>query len=216
MDWEFLIFTVIQIVITLVLFFLIKNYFPAYFTEKGKNVATKEDIEEITEKIKTVESKINIRSSGEIDYNALKRKIVLDYFGAYNNWERLIFHAYSSIGGDDYKSKNDSLLERINAVKFNYNLKEGEIEIFISESEFYELRSEVSLKLVGIQNEFEKHFSDVDFIIRGEANLTTRHNKLMQSKKEINDYRLEKLKELRPKRNLLISFLEKTLKESFN
>jgi len=35
---------------------LLKNYLPPYLTEKGKNLATKEDIEEITNKIERVRS----------------------------------------------------------------------------------------------------------------------------------------------------------------
>ena len=35
---------------------MIKSYFPAYATEKGKNLATKEDIHEITEKIEAVKA----------------------------------------------------------------------------------------------------------------------------------------------------------------
>lgn len=34
--------------------YLLKNYLPSYFGEKGKNLATKEDISEITEKIESV------------------------------------------------------------------------------------------------------------------------------------------------------------------
>ena len=34
--------------------FLVRNFLPAYFNEKGKNLATKEDIKEITDKIESV------------------------------------------------------------------------------------------------------------------------------------------------------------------
>ena len=36
--------------------FFLKNYLPNYFSEKGKNLATKEDISEITEKIESVKN----------------------------------------------------------------------------------------------------------------------------------------------------------------
>ncbi|HPW40985.1 MAG TPA: hypothetical protein PLW98_05690 [Bacillota bacterium] len=49
----------IQIVINAVFIFLlglfIKNYFPSYMDEKGKNLATKEDIQEITRKTEEVQ-----------------------------------------------------------------------------------------------------------------------------------------------------------------
>lgn len=50
----------IQIIINVVLIFLlglfIKNYLPSYMNEKGKNLATKEDIQEITRKTEEVQN----------------------------------------------------------------------------------------------------------------------------------------------------------------
>lgn len=67
----------------------IKEYFPSYMKEKGKNLATKEDIEEITKKIESVKSefqKKHIRSQFFIEkqsegyakvYSALNDYLVL-------------------------------------------------------------------------------------------------------------------------------------------
>lgn len=46
------------VTITIICNFFIMKFFPSYFSEKGKNTATKEDIEEITKKIETVKSSI--------------------------------------------------------------------------------------------------------------------------------------------------------------
>ena len=43
-----------QATIALILGFVIKTFLPNYFSKKGENLATKEDIEEITEKIESV------------------------------------------------------------------------------------------------------------------------------------------------------------------
>jgi hypothetical protein len=43
-----------------VVFLLIKHYLPSYLSEKGKNLATKEDIEDITEKIESVKSQYSV------------------------------------------------------------------------------------------------------------------------------------------------------------
>jgi len=39
-----------------VLFYFLKSYIPAYLSEKGKNLATKEDVGAITEKVEAVKS----------------------------------------------------------------------------------------------------------------------------------------------------------------
>ncbi len=44
------------LIVGLVVGFLVRQLLPAYFTEKGKNLATKEDIEEITSKVERVKA----------------------------------------------------------------------------------------------------------------------------------------------------------------
>ena len=56
-----IIILILQIIFLIGLFFaawLLKSYFPKYLEEKGKNLATKEDIEEITRKIEGVKAEI--------------------------------------------------------------------------------------------------------------------------------------------------------------
>lgn len=52
MEW---ILVVINVVLTILLGLFIKNYLPSYMDEKGKNLATKEDIQEITRKTEEVQ-----------------------------------------------------------------------------------------------------------------------------------------------------------------
>lgn len=190
-------------------YFLIKNLLPNYFAEKGKNLATKEDIEEITKKIKTVESKINIRENGEIDYNTLKRKTILEYFGAYNNWERVVVDASSKTGG------NEIILEKIRESKLNYNLKEGEIEIFIDDTAFYYLRKNVSIELLLLQHEFENHCLNIDYIEKNESDAATKCIKIREEKQNYDNILIKKFTVVNQLRNELISYLEIILKESF-
>lgn len=51
-----LILTIANIIIIVVALLLMKNYLPSYITEKAKNLATKEDIELITDKVEGVKS----------------------------------------------------------------------------------------------------------------------------------------------------------------
>ena len=49
-----LILGILQIVVAVILGFVIKSYLPSYFSKKGENLATKEDIKEITEKVEEI------------------------------------------------------------------------------------------------------------------------------------------------------------------
>ncbi|HZX59177.1 MAG TPA: hypothetical protein VFE54_10635, partial [Mucilaginibacter sp.] len=44
------------LLVGLIIFLTVRNFLPSYFNEKGKNLATKEDIESITEKIEKIKS----------------------------------------------------------------------------------------------------------------------------------------------------------------
>ncbi|WP_027330236.1 hypothetical protein [Marinimicrobium agarilyticum] len=51
-----LIIQVITLVVVVVIGYFLREFFPSYTKEKGKNLATKEDIREITEKIESVKA----------------------------------------------------------------------------------------------------------------------------------------------------------------
>lgn len=213
MDWGTPI-TITQALILGIGYLIIKNILPSFLSEKGKNLATKQDIGEITTRIKSVESKINIQASGEIDYNLLKRKIILDYFGTYNHWERLV-----SLSDANYENdcdiKNAVTMTKINDAKFNYNLKEGEIEVFISDTDFYTLRGKLTVALLKLQQEFEIHTIKITHIIKTEPDPSIRKQ---QRENEIDRYNvllLDKLKEIKSHRNQLLNYLEGILKQSF-
>ena len=55
MDWAILIFEILLAVTVFLIGLFVKNYLPSYMDEKGKNLATKEDIEEITRKTEEVQ-----------------------------------------------------------------------------------------------------------------------------------------------------------------
>jgi hypothetical protein len=50
------IINVITLVVVVIIGYFLREFFPSYTTEKGRNLATKEDIREITEKIESVKS----------------------------------------------------------------------------------------------------------------------------------------------------------------
>jgi hypothetical protein len=167
MDTALLIIQIFILIAIIVAYFFIKNLLPSYFSEKGKNIATKEDIEEITEKVKTVESSINILTGNIVDYNDLKRKQILEYFAAYNNWQKTISNTniYYSLNAKEINGLN---LKRIFEAKHLYNLKEGEIELFIREDEFYKARTELTIETLKFQKLFEvlameiEHINDIN------------------------------------------------------
>lgn len=191
-------------------YFMVKNLLPSYFSEKGKNIATKEDIEDITEKVKTVESSINILTGNIIDYNSLKRNYILEYFGAFNNWQRTI----SNIEIDysiEAKEINKKRLERILDAKLQYNLKEGEIELFISDKEFYQLRTDLTLATLKYQQLFEVLSLEIENL--NDDNKADKFDEISDKLTKYRQDRLKYTKSIQELRNKLILYLEKELKK---
>ena len=56
MDWIWILVIVLDVVATFLLGLFLKNYLPSYIQKKGENLATKEDIQEITQKTEEVQA----------------------------------------------------------------------------------------------------------------------------------------------------------------
>lgn len=210
-----LILQIVFIVLGILGFFYIKNLLPSYFSEKGKNLATKEDIGEITEKIKSVETKIKIKESGKIDYETLKRRTILDFFSALTNWQNAVVDATSDIS-DDNVSKNSLIIQKITEIKQLYNLKQGEVDVFIDDIEFYKLKTDLALSILTLQNDFEKHCHNIEGVFIFEQDVKSRWDKIMQEKEEYGRIMLDKFgNDIIPKRNDLIKYLSEVIKNSF-
>lgn len=55
MDWIAILSFSVLFLVSFIIGFLLRNFLPSYFTEKGKNLATKEDVENITRKTEEVQ-----------------------------------------------------------------------------------------------------------------------------------------------------------------
>lgn len=58
----------------------------SFFSEKGKNLATKQDIEEITKKIETVKNEIGINSQRRLEYLNDKKMTALNFLSSVSVW----------------------------------------------------------------------------------------------------------------------------------
>ena len=63
-----------------------KAFGSAYFTEKGKAAATKEDIEEITAKVESVKNDLSFSDQLRINVRAEERAALIDFYEKINTW----------------------------------------------------------------------------------------------------------------------------------
>ena len=96
MDWAILIFEILLAVAVLLICLFVKNHLPSYMDEKGKNLATKEDIEEIARKTEEVQQEF--REGFELFSNDVKFKY--DFF--YKQYSELYCKLYATIIHSEY------------------------------------------------------------------------------------------------------------------
>lgn len=96
MEWAILIFEIILALAVFLLGLFTKNYLPSYMDEKGKNLATKEDIEEITRKTEEVQKEF--KEGFELFANDVKFKY--DFY--YKQYADLYCKLYAIIIQSEY------------------------------------------------------------------------------------------------------------------
>ena len=91
--------TLIVLVSLNILITIVSIFLKEYFKEKGKNLATKEDINKITEQIEVVKNEVSFQNSQKVEWLANNKKFLSEYFELYLNLSEnivnnLIFHNF--------------------------------------------------------------------------------------------------------------------------
>ncbi|MCT4321818.1 hypothetical protein [Elizabethkingia anophelis] len=122
----------------------------SYLAERGKGLATKKDIRDITTEVKKVESMFSIMTSSEIDYNSLKRKAILEFYESLNTWSSLILadvYYYEK----DRLDENKLLLQKIWNSNVEAFTKFENLFIFIPRDPFEDLAKNAFEKLSNME-----------------------------------------------------------------
>jgi uncharacterized membrane protein YgaE (UPF0421/DUF939 family) len=89
-------------------------FFKSYINEKGKNYATKEDVEEITKKIETVKNEVSFSNSQKSEWLDKNKVTLLNYFDSYVHWtehgmKNISFIIKNSLGSEKVRQLIDEL-----------------------------------------------------------------------------------------------------------
>lgn len=168
---------VLQIITLGILGFILKSYFPAYFHKKGENLATKEDIGEITQKIE----QIKVQYSAQLEDIKFSVKSVYDRQKSFTNrqqFEVLRFYDlatefyYEQLAvnfGDFPMDKGNSLfLYQESFFKNTFNLIKSYQRIvvyFENENKLRIFAEKVLVQALEARKILKKHFGKVKFTI---------------------------------------------------
>jgi len=127
-----LIFDILTIL--LVLYFI---FFKSYFSEKGKNIAKKEDIEEITEKIENLKLSIQNINSKRHDWFLENKQSIIDFYDNYILWTECSTMKIDIItSATFYPDKFRQVIDELNIQHSKILTSIGRIELYEFDEQF--------------------------------------------------------------------------------
>ena len=96
MDWFLIVVIILDITATFLLGLFLKNYLPSYMQKKGENLATKEDIQEITQKTEEVQAEFKEK------FELFSSDIRFKYDFYYKQYSELYSKLYAIVMQSEY------------------------------------------------------------------------------------------------------------------
>lgn len=176
-------FSLLIIVGLFILYFLIKNLLPSYFSEKGKNLATKEDITDITRLVEGVKQtfttetehlKANLQmlTNLQVGLASEERNSIIDYNEKYFRWLNALTD--SSFGNADSSDNNklDLQRNRIGEYYLDFLNSETRFNLFVADSNLSACSNKMKIKTLeklgslatNCLLNLQRNNNDIDFV----------------------------------------------------
>jgi len=150
----------VAIIINLLLVFY-ALYLRSYFQEKGKNLATKQDIEEITRKVETIKTDLDLSKDLTLSFVNEQRQVIMDFYN------RIVI-ALAHMGPNMYENielNDDKILTEIrsnlNEAYYQYTLAEGKLELLIDNKPILDKLAAIYIKMTQQRLELIKYTAKV-------------------------------------------------------
>lgn len=190
---------ILQILIVIIGLYLV--FFKSYIQEKGKNLATKEDIELITQKIEKVKSDIGILTHKKISLSSEKQSSLLDFISKYAAWLNYIMRVSIICDSDPANTYTEKINEKLDQLYYDVEVTETKIDVFFSsDDELVSKKNEIKLKTIELSN----HLSIAIVDVEGKTN-TINIFKSLPNEIPDNSYKMQELKKEYEGRNKIFA-----------
>jgi hypothetical protein len=146
-----------KIIMIIIGFYL--AFFKSYFQQKGKNLATSEDIEELTLKVESVKqnfieknanlkAKLDLLTNIQINHKNDERKSLIDFHKIIKNWIGLLTESSPSLI-DSYD--NQEILNKIHQYELTYSKvlgAEAILELFVEDDKLNKLVYDLKMNIL--------------------------------------------------------------------
>jgi len=144
-------------------YFMFTKYYPTYFSEKGKNLATKEDIADITDKIERVKGDINLLTHQRISIATEKQSSLLDFHAKYFTWLNFVVHASAAEEAELNKENVRRTQTKLDELFHDFLLNEARLEVFFEEDdELLQFKNKMKIKTIEMENKLRKCLLKID------------------------------------------------------
>ena len=159
------------VIIAGILGFLFRGYFGSYVSEKGKNLATKEDIAQITAQIENVKASIQTLAQLKTDYEQQRRHWLLSF---YDSSIEMLYEKFSMNFGDLPFDNGHSLFEfqqSFRGIVTSMVKKYQRIVLYFEHEDSLRVNAEKVLTTVlEADSVFKKRFGQIKITLMEEAN----------------------------------------------
>jgi len=153
---------IIEAVILLLLLYL--AFLKSYFQEKGKNVATKEDVEEITSLVESVKSQLQFSLQAKLSFRAEEHQTLVDYFSRYSTWLSAIT-SWSAVGiNKDNASRLAEIRSELNMLHQDFDLAAGKLELFVENEDIQSQHGPLQIETLNLQWHAQQVIFDIESI----------------------------------------------------
>lgn len=150
----------VEVLVLLLLLYI--AFLKSYFQEKGKNLATKEDVQEITELVESVKSQLEYSLQAKLSLRNLEREALVDYFSKYYVWQAAILNFGSVCIGEEEIRELEEARNQLNLLKTDFDLATGKMELFVENADISSQYSRLLLETA----ELSRHAVEVSYEIQ--------------------------------------------------
>lgn len=180
--------------VSILLLLLYMVFFKSYFQEKGKNVATKEDVEEITSLVEAVKSQLQFSLQAKLSLRAEEHQALVDYFSKYSAWLSAIINCSTAGITKDNTSRLAEIRSQLDMLHQDFDLAAGKMELFVENEDIQSQHGPLLIETL----KFQAHAQQVTFEIE-RMHLESKH---IQLNKPLDQW-VERYSELLGKENEL-------------
>ena len=153
---------VLEALILLLLLYM--AFLKSYFQEKGKNVATKEDVEEITSLVEAVKSQLQFSLQAKLSLRAEEHQALVDYFSKYSAWLSAITN-FSTVGiAKENTSRLAEIRSQLYMLNRDFDLAAGKMALFVENEDIQSQHGPLVIETLKLQAHAEKMTFEVEGI----------------------------------------------------